>query len=659
MNQNKEFNSYLNRDINPKEDFYGYANGGWQKSNPLKGEYASYGVFNIIDESARLRVKELIETLDENPESKIPDTIEQKINDIYRLGMDISRRDQEGVTPIKSLLAKVEDLTEENLQDFFNWYRKELNGGFFSMGVGSDPANSNMNILHIGETGLLLGDRDYYLETNDNNKKILNGLNEYIVTILQLAGYSLDRAESVWKDVIEIETKIAENKKTREERRNPMLSHNWMTVGQVDEKYPKLDIKLHLKALNIEDIDGLNVASIKFFDFLNTYLPTLSVDKIRSYFLVEIIASATGTLSEDFYDADFQLYGRIMSGTEEKRPLWKRVMSIPNSMFGEAVGQIYVKKYFPESNKLYMKRLVENLRNALGEHIDSLEWMSYNTKRKAHEKLAAMNVKIGYPDKWKDYSGIHIDPKLSYNENIRIATKWVIDDELSKIGKPVDKDEWFMTPQTVNAYYSPMNNEICFPAGILQSPFFDINVDDEINYGGIGVVIGHEMTHGFDDQGRQFDKDGNLKNWWSENDINNFNELAEKLVQQFNAVEVAPGVYANGIYTLGENIADQGGLRIALSAYINSQKDHPDFNPNHVDDSGFSHLQKFYLSYAHIWANNIRSEEILKRTKSDPHSLSVNRVNVTLKNIQPFMTAFDIKEGDNMFRPENERVVIW
>lgn len=368
----------------------------------------------------------------------------------------------------------------------------------------------------------------------------------------------------------------------------------------------------------------------------------------------ETVSDGSGLLSDDFHDANFQMFGKVMSGQEEPKPRWKRAMVIPNSMFGEAVGKLYVEKYFPEKNKEYMMILVENLRKALGKHIESLTWMSEETKAKALEKLATFKVKIGYPDKWKDYSEIHIDTKKSYLENVLEASKWFVKDNNSKLNKPVDKEEWHMTPQTVNAYYNPTANEVCFPAAILQPPYFDPEADDALNYGAIGVVIGHEMTHGFDDSGRQFDKDGNLKEWWTKDDSERFKLLADKLVDQFDAIEVAPGLHANGRYTLGENIADQGGLRIALTAYRDSRKRKED---DLID--GFSPLQRFYISYANVWAGNIRNEEIALRTKTDPHSLEKLRTNATLKNIGQFFEAFDIEEGDAMWRKPEDRVIIW
>ena len=551
------------------------------------------------------------------------------------------------------VVERIQQMDADTFTETMAWLNRGAGGGFFGYGVGPNPADSSVNVLHVSECGLSLGDRDYYLEKNERNDTILQAFHKYVLTIMGLVGYAPEDAERVWESVIEIETEIARHKKTREERRNPLLSYNWMTTGKFLSRFPGIDWRGIFEGSGLKMPEELNVSSIKFIEWMSTYLPSLPIQKVRDYLVLIAISEGTGTLSEAFYEADFELYDRVMSGTEEKKPLWKRAMAIPNSMFGEAVGQLYVEKYFPEANKKYMKRLVENLRSALGKHIEELPWMSDTTKQKALEKLSVLKVKIGYPDKWKDYSEIDIDPERSYNHNILAATEWFVQDNYNKLGKPVDRDEWYMTPQTVNAYYSPQMNEICFPAGILQAPYFDINAADAMNYGAIGVVIGHEMTHGFDDQGRRFDKEGNLNEWWAPEDAERFKELTDRLVEQFNQVEVAPGVHANGLFTLGENIADQGGLRIAYTAWKDAHSD------DNVEIEGFTPEQLFYLAYASVWAANIRPEEILSRTKSDPHSLGRNRVNVTLRNLYPFLNAFDITEGHTMFRPEDERVIIW
>jgi putative endopeptidase len=645
----------LDTTVSAKSDFYEYACGGWKKANPLTAEFSRYGTFDMLRENNRKQLKELITTLAENPDSKVKGTIAQKVCDLYAQGMDETRLNSEGAAPLMPYVRKVESFKREDLAENLAWLHSGIaTGTLFSSGVGTDAKDSDMNILHIGETGLGLGDRDYYLEKSDNNKRIMDAYEVYVKRLMELIGFGEQRQEEVWKNVISLETEFATHKMTREERRNPVARYNITTLDELCVKYPNIAWQRYFKALGLTEIKKINVLSPQFYEALNGMLPNISDTQLTDYFLFNLVAESTGVLSDDFVNASFDLYDRVMSGKEELEPRWKRAMRIPNSMLGEAVGELYVEKYFPKENKEYMRRMVENLRIALGTHIDNLTWMSESTKAKAHEKLSTFTVKIGYPDKWKDYSAIQIDPGRSYLENVLSAAEWYVKENYNKLGKPVDKDEWHMTPQTVNAYYNPTTNEICFPAGILQAPYYDPNADDAQNYGAIGVVIGHEMTHGFDDQGRQFDKEGNLNEWWQKEDAEKFKKLSDGLVEQFNAIEVSPGVHANGRYTLGENIADQGGLRISLTAYRNAVKER-----GMHDIDGFSAMQRFYLAYANVWASNIRDEEILCRVKSDPHSIEKNRVNDTLKNISEFHEAFSIKEGDNMYLPEEKRVVIW
>ncbi len=540
--------SNIDNSVDPKSDFYGYACGGWQKSHPLEGEYAIFGTFNLLGEEARRQVRDLIENLAADPDASVRDSIAQKVNDIYRQGLDMKERDRLGITPLLPMLERVEKMRKEDLTEILIWMMQGLESPFFTLGVGPDPADSDMNILHIGEAGLGLGDRDYYLVKNDTNGRILEAYHKYINRIMTLSGYDQESAERIWNSVIGIETEMARHKLTREERRDPMKRYNMRTLAEIRELYPLTDWDKLFEGVGLRNVKGANLSSPDYLGFIDSYIPRLTERELKDFLIAGIVMESTGVLGEDFYNADFELYDRVMSGTEEKKPLWKRAMTIPNSMFGEAIGQLYVEKYFPEKNKMYMLRLVENLRKALGSHIRSLQWMGAETKEKALDKLASLRVKIGYPDKWKDYSEIHIDPSRSYAENVLEASRWFTRDNFSKLDKPVDKEEWFMTPQTVNAYYAPSINEICFPAGILQPPYFDINADDALNYGAIGVVIGHEMIHGFDDQGRRYDKNGNLSNWWSDEDETKFKRLTEKLVKQFDAVEVAPGVHAKLFY---------------------------------------------------------------------------------------------------------------
>lgn len=646
----------LDLSVQPGVDFYDYACGGWMKLHPLTPEYSRFGTFDALRENNRTQLKELILNLSNNPESKIKGTNAQKVSDLYALGMDSVRLNNEGAAPLRGQLSRIEAMTDDNFIETVSWMHNGIASVFFGTGVSSDMKDSNKNIMYIAEGGLGLGDRDYYLEKSETNDRIMAAYEIYVKRLMELIGYDEQAQQRVWDNVIYIETEMAKAKMTREMRRNPQLRYNIKSFADLEQEYPSIDWTVYFKELGIENLEQANVSSTGFMEALNKLLPTLSLQAKKDYMTFNAVDDATGLLSDDFADASFELYDRVMKGKEEMEPRWKRAMAVPGSMFGEAVGELYVNKYFPAENKAYMIGLVENLREALGEHIDNLSWMSDATKAKAREKLAAFTVKIGYPDKWKDYSGIEIDPSKSYLENVYNASVWYVQDNYSKLGKPVDKDEWHMTPQTVNAYYNPTTNEICFPAGILQAPYFDITADDALNYGGIGVVIGHEMTHGFDDQGRQFDKEGNLQDWWTAEDAEAFTKLADALAAQFDRIEVAPGVHANGRFTLGENIADQGGLRVALTAYKKSQKA-KGVEPETID--GFSPLQRFYLSYAGLWAGNIRSEEILSRTKTDPHSLGRWRVNATLRNIAPFFDAFAIKDGDPMFRPVQERVVIW
>ena len=653
MNKNGIDKTNLDLSADPKQDFYQYANDGWIKNHPMKGEFSSYGMFDFLRENARQQLKDLILNLGSDPDAQSKGTLAQKVNDVYNQVLDVNRLNAEGAKPILPVLEKAGKISLNELSANLTWLHLGYADSFFGAGVTVDAKNSDTHIFCLGEVGLSLGDRDYYLEKNETNDKILAGFEQYVKKIITLAGLSEDEAERIWKTVISLETEFARHKHTREQRRDPNLRYNIFSVQELKERYRFLNWDEYFSGIGVSP-ERVDVVNPDFFDFLNNFIPTLTDQEFKDYVIYDIISEASGLLGEAFEDANFEMFDRLMSGVEEKKPRWKKAMGLTNSIFGEAIGKLYVAKYFPEENKAYMLDLVENLRNALKEHIENLSWMSELTKENAIEKLKELKVKIGYPDKWKDYSEINIDPDKSLWENVFNASLWFIKDNLNKLGKPVDKEEWHMYPQTVNAYYSPVSNEICFPAAILQPPYFDINADDALNYGAIGVVIGHEMTHGFDDQGRQFDKKGNLTNWWSSEDEKNFNLLADKLVALFDKVEVAPGVFANGRFTLGENIADQGGLRVAFTAYCEANKDKA---MRSID--GFSPIQRFYLSYANVWAGSIRDEEILVRTKSDPHSLGKNRVNETLKNIDEFFYAFNIKEGDNMFRPKEDRVIIW
>lgn len=638
----------LDTTVQPGADFYDYACGGWMKANPLKPEYSRFGTFDQLGENNREQVRDLVTSLAQ-AESE-PGTNARKIGDFYAMGMDSVRLNEEGIKPLEDDLKAIAGASREQIVEMM----ATMPGidVFFGTGVMADLKDSNVNTMYWGQGGLGLGDRDYYTESTERAESVRKAYRTYLTTLATLAGYSEDDAKRFTDNVMAIETKLAGKQMTRTELRDIEAQYNPTTVAELVAKFPSVDLKRYFELQNV-DVNNIVVEQPEYYAAVADAIASQPEQVLRDYMTASYLGSAAPYLSDDFINAAFALQQAI-SGVEEQQPRWKRALSVPNGVLGEALGQLYVEKYFPASSKEKMLTLVGNLQTALGQHIDNLTWMSDTTKARAKEKLAAFTVKIGYPDKWRDYSALNVDPALSYWKNIQNAIVFNTNYNNSDYGKPVDRSRWHMSPQTVNAYYNPTTNEICFPAGILQAPFFDPQADDAVNYGAIGVVIGHEMTHGFDDQGRQFDKDGNLANWWTEGDAEAFNALADKLVAQFDSIEVAPGTRANGRLTLGENIADQGGLRVAYTAYLNSLGD----KEGAVID-GFTPAQRFYLAYANVWAANIRDAEILSRTTNDPHSLGRWRVNATLRNIEPFFTAFDIKEGDKMFMPESERVIIW
>ena len=639
----------LDTSTSPKTDFYQYATGGWQVKNPLRPEFSRYGSFDAIRERTQENLNALFEsmtTLDAKPGS-----VDQKISDLYKMALDSTTRNSLGAQPILPYIAEIQAVkSKDELATLLGRMNLYGEGGFFGAGVEADLANSDMQVLYLGQGGLGMGDRDYYLL--ETNKELKEGYKAFLVKVLTLSG--IENAQAVMEQDMVVEDAIAQYSWSREKNRDMQAIYNPMSSEQIAKSWPGIRFGLVCEAAGIPAQDMVIVQQPSYFEALSQFMDKAPLETLKSYLLCQFVSGQCGALSDDFYTASWEFFSHQMAGAQEQQPRWKRAMGVPNSLLGEAVGEMYVSRYFPESSKQKMVALVENLRTALGQHIDNLEWMSDTTKVRAREKLAAFTVKIGYPDKWKDYSTLTIDPANTYYENLRNASAWYVKDNLSKLGKPTDRTEWGMTPQTVNAYYNPTTNEICFPAAILQKPFFDPEADEPVNYGGIGVVIGHEMSHGFDDQGSMFDAHGNMVNWWTAADKAKFDALGDKLVAQFDEVEVLPGVHANGRYTLGENIGDHGGLSIAFTAMENATagKEDPKID-------GFTRAQRFYLSYGAIWAQNITDQEKARLTNIDPHSLAVNRVNVSVRNFQTFFDAWDIHEGDAMFRPEAERVHIW
>ena len=633
------------------DDFYQWATGGWQEKNPLKPEYSRYGSFDVLRENNEIRINDLFNEMTKS-EAEFG-SVEQKISDLYKMGLDEERLNAEGAEPIRKALDYILSINsrEELISKIANLHIDGI-GAFFYSYPAADLEDSNMTILYMEQGGLGMGNRDYYTEAE--NAQLKAGYRTYLSKIFTLAGVEGD-IEKMVDNVMAVEDRLAAKHWTNVECRDIVKGYNPYTFEAFKAQYKGVDWDAYFRAMGVRKIEKIVVSQPSSFANTLATLKSASLDELRAYVAAHYISSAASYLSEDFAVASFEFFGKEMSGTEEIRPRWKRAMSVPNSILSEAVGQMYVAKYFPESEKARVEEMVANIQKAFSKHIEALDWMGQDTKAKAQEKLAAFTVKIGYPNKWKDYSTLIVDPSKSYWANVVEANRWYTADEMSQVGKPVDREKWLMSPQTVNAYYMPTTNEICFPAAILQPPFYNPNADDAVNYGAIGVVIAHEMTHGFDDQGSQFDKDGNMKDWWTAEDRAAFEKKTQVLVDQFNAIEILPGLYADGKFSLGENIADQGGLRLAFTGLT----DYAWAEGRPADIDGFTGEQRFYIGYATLWAQNITDKEKENLTKNDVHSLGRNRVNATLRNIQSWYDAFDIKEGDAMFMPVEERVIIW
>ena len=635
----------------PVNDFYQYACGGWMKNNPLTGEYARFGSFDKLAEDNKKQLNVLIVEIASQKHE--PGSVSQKIGDLYNLMMDTARLEKEGIDPIKPDLAKIDGVTDKaSLFDVVVDLQMKNVDLYFALYVGADPKNSNVNILQTYQSGYALGERDYYIGDDENSVKIREKYKEHIEKMLMLCGYPESVAKRTVESVMQIETRLAKVAYDKVKERDPLANYHKMSVDSLGAIIPNFDWKNYFSKQGL-DVNELNVSQIEPVQEAVDIFNGTDIEVQKDYLRWKLIDEAASCLNSALDNQNFEFYGKTISGRTEQSPRWKRAESFVSSSLGEAVGQMYVAKYFPEESKKRMLELVGNLQKTLGHRIERLSWMSDTTKQKALEKLDAFHVKIGYPDKWKDYSSLQITDGSLWENRCNVV-KFRNDEAVAKAGKPVDKDEWHMTPQTVNAYYNPTTNEICFPAGILQYPFFDMNADDAFNYGAIGVVIGHEMTHGFDDQGSQFDKDGNLNNWWTDADSEAFKARTVVMANFFDSIEVAPGVFANGKFTLGENIADHGGLQIAFEAF----KDATANAPLPVKD-GFTAEQRFFLAYANVWAGNIREEEILRRTKVDPHSLGRWRVNGALPHIQAWYDAFNVQPSDSLFVSPDKRVEIW
>ncbi len=636
------------------DDFYRYACGGWMDSHPLSPEYSRFGTFDQLLETSQKQVKELIEEM--AAKTNEAGSLSQKIGDLYTIAMDSAKLNEEGAAPVLPYLKEIDAIQDkaEITAILAKMFRNGMSP-FFSHYVYADDMNSSLNILHINQGGFKMGDRDYYLEEGERPQMLRGKYVELIESMFLLSGYPADQAQAASAAIMKIETQLATISYPRVKLRIPTENYHKVTIEELQKNSPMIDWASMFNALGLKDVRDLNLSQPEPIAEVSNIIKNSSLQDLKYYLDWNAITAAASYMSDDFSDAIFEFFGKTLSGKQEQKARWKRSIDVVNGALGEAVGQIYVEKYFPPAAKEKMLSLVKNLQTALGERINNLSWMGDATKAKAQEKLAAFHIKIGYPDKWRDYSGLTVSKNESYWANIVHSNNFDYDYMVSKFNKPVDKDEWLMTPQTVNAYYNPATNEICFPAAILQPPFFNMAADDAVNYGAIGVVIGHEMTHGFDDQGRQYDKDGNLAEWWTPEDARRFDERAQVLVDFFDNIIVIDTIHANGRFTLGENIADQGGLQISWQAYQNSLQGKE--TPAPIE--GFTNAQRFFLGYATVWGSNIRDEEIRRLTKIDPHSLGKWRVNGALPQIDAWYEAFSVTPDNKLFIPKDKRVAIW
>ena len=646
----------FNKNVRPGDDFYEYACGGWMKNNPLPGAYSRYGSFDRLQEENDKRINGILKELQSNTYKK--GTIEQKLSDLYKLAMDSTRRNKEGVAPLMPLIKKLEAAkTNKQLLDIQLSQAPYGEQEFFFGYFGADEKNAGQNILSLYQGGLTLGQKEYYLENDKATAEIREAFKKHVVKMFQLFGFSKSAATKKMQNIMKVETALAKVSKSQTELRDVEANYNKMTLKEFESRYPNLPLVkvMNAKGIDTKYLQEMVVGQPEFLDGANKLVGSIKPAEYRDVMEWSFIEGSANFLDDKTVAENFDFYGKKKAGRKENHPLWKRSTSQVERVMGEALGKIYAEKYFPEAAKQRMLTLIKNLQIALGERIAAQSWMDDSTKVNALLKLNTFYVKVGYPDKWTDLSGLEIDPAKSYYENMEECSKfwnaWRIN---HTVGKPVDRDDWHMNPQTVNAYYNPTTNEICFPAGILQYPFFDMNADDAFNYGAIGVVIGHEMTHGFDDQGRNYDKDGNMHDWWKEADGKNFIERTGKYADFFSAIEVLPGLNANGRLTLGENLADHGGLQVAWAAYKNATK-----REKLADKDGLTADQRFFHAYAGVWAGNITEAEIRNRTKSDPHSLGRWRVNGALPHINAWYEAFGVKEGDKMFIPKSERLDLW
>ncbi len=637
----------MDKAIRPQDDFYRFVNGKWLTEFKMPEDKSNYGSFTSLAEDSRKHVKAIINNVSKGDNKDGSD--EQKIADLYKTYMDVDSIETKALSSISIELEKISNISNKAELSEYLSYSDIYTTAPLGMYVYIDQKKSDEHIVYISQSGLGLPDRDYYFKDDEKSKNIQTKYVKHIENMLKLAG--IENSDKKAGQIYSLEKSLAEGQWTRIQNRDSEKTYNKMSFADFTAKVPNIDWNSWLKNSMIDKPEFVVVNQPTYLETLNTVLENTSIDSWKNYFTWHLLTTTASSLNSDFDKENFSFYGTVLSGTTEQEPRWKRGVDLVNGVAGELVGKVYVKKHFPSEAKKRMVNMIENLRGSYGESIKGLEWMSEATKVKALDKLAKFDPKIGYPDVWRDYSKMNING-TDLMTNMKEARRFTTQRRRSKMGQPIDRTEWSMNPQTVNAYYNPTKNEIVFPAAILQPPFFNLDADEAVNYGGIGAVIGHEMGHGFDDQGSKYDGDGNLKNWWTEEDLKQFGERTAKLIKQYDAFTVVDGTHVKGEFTQGENIGDLSGLSISYKAFKANYKD-----AGIID--GYTADQRFFLGWAQVWMRKYRDEELLRRIDTDPHSPSEFRANGILRNLPEFYQAFDVKPGDGMYLPEEERVKIW